>query len=167
MRVGFWIIAAAVVALDQWTKHLVLTHLPFHGAPRPLIPGFLYLSHVHNTGVAFGQFAGAGIILALAALAAAIAIIAYRARLLREGPIHPLLAVALALPLGGAIGNGIDRFRFGYVVDFLDLGWFPVFNIADSGITVGAVLLVIYFMLLSPAPASRREQAAEQPSPNA
>jgi signal peptidase II len=150
VRYGFWIVAAVVVALDQWTKFLVQANLPLGAYPRPLIPGFLYLSHVHNTGVAFGQFSGAGVVLILAAAAAVVAIVLYRSRLLREhGALHPLLWIGLALPLGGAIGNMIDRMRIGRVVDFLDLRWFPVFNVADSGITVGAVLLMIYFLFVN------------------
>lgn len=160
MRYGFWIAAVLIVALDQWTKFLVQASLPLGGAPRPLIPGFLYLTHVHNTGVAFGQFAGAGAVLILAAAVAVVAILVYRARLLREqGSLHPVLWLGLALPLGGAVGNMLDRIRIGRVVDFLDLGWFPVFNIADSGITVGAALLMIYFLLIH---RSERETAEER-----
>jgi signal peptidase II len=160
VRYGFWAVAALVVGLDQWTKSLVLTHVALNSQPQPLIPGFLYLTHVHNTGVAFGQFSNGGIMLVLAAAVAAVAIVSYRARLIREqGPLHPLLWVGLALPLGGAIGNMIDRVRLGQVVDFLDLRWWPVFNVADSGITVGAVLLMIYFLFLNaPVPTPQPAQ---------
>ena len=145
MRLGFWIIAAAVVLLDQWTKHLVIESMPLHHS-FPVIPGALYLTHERNTGVAFGQLRGAGPLLIVAACIAIGAILLYRARLLRSGaPIHPLLAVGLALPLGGAVGNLIDRARFGYVVDFVDLRWWPIFNVADSAITVGAACLVFFF----------------------
>lgn len=154
MRYGFWVVAALVVALDQWTKSLVQAQLPVGAQPQPLIPGFLYLTHVHNTGVAFGQFSNGGVLLILAAAIAVAAIISYRAKLLREqGNLHPLLWIGLALPLGGAIGNMIDRIRLGQVVDFLDLRWWPVFNAADSGITIGALLLMVYFLFLNrPAP---------------
>lgn len=150
MRYGFWIIALLVVVLDQWTKLLVQAFVPLNSYPQPLISGFLYLTHVHNTGVAFGQFSNGGVLLILAALGAAVAIVIYRKKLLREhGALHPLLLLGLSLPLGGAIGNMIDRIRLGRVIDFLDLRWFPVFNVADSAITVGAVLLMTYFLFLN------------------
>jgi signal peptidase II len=148
VRYGFWIIAALVVLLDQWTKHLALTMLPLHGPSVPVIPGVVALTRVHNSGVAFGQLRGAGPLLVMAALVAAVCILVYRARLLRNGGVHPLLAVGLALPLGGALGNMIDRIRLGTVVDFIDLGWWPVFNVADSAITIGAIALLIYFLFI-------------------
>jgi signal peptidase II len=145
VRLGFWIIAAAVVLLDQWTKHLVIASMPLHHS-FPVVPGLLYLSHERNTGVAFGQLREAGPLLIVAACVAVAAILIYRARLLRNGPaLHPMLSLGLALPLGGAVGNLIDRVRFGYVVDFLDLRWWPIFNVADSAITVGAACLVLFF----------------------
>jgi signal peptidase II len=156
VRLSFWMMAAAVVALDQWTKMLVQRALPLNGDPLPLVPRVVYLTHVHNEGMAFGQFRGAGPVLIVAAVAAALAIIFYRAHLLgREGALHPLLNVGLALPLGGAIGNMIDRVRLGRVVDFIDLRWWPVFNVADSAITVGAVVLMCYFLLVNPPDAER------------
>jgi signal peptidase II len=162
LRWSFWIVAAAVVVLDQWTKMLVQRSLPLNGEPLPLIPGVVYLTHVHNTGMAFGRFSGAGPVLIVAAVAAAVAIIVYRAQLLgREGALHPLLNLGLALPLGGAVGNMIDRVRLGHVVDFVDLRWWPVFNVADSGITIGGVLLVYYFLLVSPPESQRSVPNAE------
>ncbi|HTE19221.1 MAG TPA: signal peptidase II, partial [Armatimonadota bacterium] len=142
MRSRFWLLAAVVVLLDQWTKHLVERFLPLDGIPVPLLPGVVWLAHVHNPGMAFGQLRGAGPLLIVAAVAAVVFIVVYRARLLRGGErMHPVLAVGLALPLGGAVGNMLDRIRLGKVVDFIYLGWFPVFNVADSAITVGAVAL--------------------------
>src|SRR4051794_29011622 len=162
LRHRFWIIAAAVVLLDQWTKHLAQTWL---GPPGPvtLIPGALFLRLVHNRGVAFGQFANGGPLLVFAAIAAVAAILAYRRRLLRSGsPIHPLLTLGLALPLGGAVGNMLDRLRWGQVTDFIDLGWFPVFNVADSAITLGAAALFAYYFLAhAPAPEAGGEHATE------
>jgi signal peptidase II len=146
VRIAFWIIAVAVVVLDQWTKFLVQTHLPLNGPSVPLVPGVLVLTHVHNPGVAFGQLRGAGPVLVIAALLAMGAILVYWTRLLRSGTTTPaLLTAGLALPLGGAVGNMIDRVRIGKVVDFFDLGWFPIFNVADSAITIGAAALVLYF----------------------
>jgi signal peptidase II len=166
VRFGFWLIAGAVILVDQVTKFIVEAKLPLNGVPVPVIPGLLSFTHVQNSGVAFGQLSGAGAILIVAALVAAAAIIRYRAKLLEEhGTLHPTLMVGLALPLGGAIGNMVDRIRLGRVVDFLDVVTdFPVFNIADSAITVGAGLLLIYFLFMNqPAPAPRPAEIAEVP----
>ena len=163
MRSRFWLLAAVVVLLDQWTKHLVERFIPLNGGPLPLIPGIATLTHVHNPGMAFGQLRGAGPLLIVAAVAAVVFIVAYRARILRGGErMHPVLGVGLALPLGGAIGNMLDRIRLGKVVDFIDLGWFPVFNVADSAITVGAVALVLYFLFLCPPSETHAEVRTPQ-----
>jgi len=150
VRYAYWLIAALVVVLDQWTKHLVQASLPVH-VPVSVIPGVVALTHTYNRGVAFGQFAGGGpLILIALALTAVLGIVAYRARLLRTGiQIHPLLLLGLALPTGGALGNVIDRIRIGEVVDFIDFGWWPIFNVADSAITLGAVALVVYFTFIN------------------
>jgi signal peptidase II len=151
VRYSFWIIAAAVVVLDQWTKDLVWRAFPEGSSSVALVPDLVYLTHVHNPGVAFGQFAGAGPVLVAAAALAVACILAYRVRLIRTGAApHPLQVLGLALPLGGAIGNMIDRIKIGKVVDFIDLRWFPVFNIADTAITVGALALVFYFLFVNP-----------------
>lgn len=157
-RVHFWTAALGVVALDQLTKFWVERALPLNGDGIPLPLG-VTLRHVHNPGVAFGQLSQAGPLLIVAALLAAAGILAYRVRLSRlGGPVHPLLNIGLALPWGGAVGNLVDRLRLGKVVDFFDLGWFPVFNLADSAITVGAVLLGVFFLFLAP-----RDHAASLP----
>jgi len=157
VRHRFWIAAVLVVLLDQLTKYLVQTQLGLHSSVT-VVPGVLQLTHVHNPGVAFGQLSGGGPLLVLAALAACVGIVIYRSRLLGRGQrLHPMLELGLALPLGGAIGNAIDRIYQGKVVDFIDvgdlvdlpvIGRFPVFNIADSAITVGAVALLIYFLVI-------------------
>lgn len=149
MRYAFWLIGLLVVVLDQWTKHLVQTTLPVHTAV-PVIPGLLWFTHTYNPGVAFGQFPQGGPLLIAAAIGAAVGIIFYRAHLLRLGiRLHPLLILGLALPMGGAVGNVIDRIRVGKVIDFIDLGWWPIFNVADSAITLGALALVCYFTFVN------------------
>lgn len=116
---------------------------------RPLIPGVLNLTYVQNDGVAFGQLRGAGTLHLVIAFIAVAAIVYFFYRAGRDGKGVPLLlTLGLALPLGGAIGNSLDRIRLKVVVDFLQFGgvmeWFPVFNIADSAITIGAALLMIH-----------------------
>lgn len=162
----FWILACGVVILDQWTKHLVLASLPLNGPSTPLIAGVVSLTHVHNDGVAFGQLRGGGPLLVIAAGLAVLSIVYYRVRLLRAGGgMHPLLTVGLALPLGGAVGNMLDRIRIGKVVDFIDLGWWPIFNAADSAITIGAAALVSYFLFIHPSeqPAAREAHLTADP----
>ncbi len=142
----FWMVAALVLGLDRVTKHAVLAWLPFGHPSVDVIPGVLQFTHVRNPGTAFGLLRGTGPMLALLAVVAAVFIIGYWIRLQRHGRAPgPWLAVGLAMPLGGAIGNLLDRLLYGQVIDFIDFGWWPVFNIADIGITCGAAMVGIYF----------------------
>ena len=138
-------LAAAVILLDQVTKWAVLENFGY--GERREITGFLNLVLVYNKGAAFSMFASADgwqtPLLILFAIVAA-GIVSYLIVRNRE---KRVLCLGLALILGGALGNLIDRLRFGHVVDFLDfhaMGWhWPAFNVADSGITVGALLLIL------------------------
>jgi signal peptidase II len=147
-KLRYLFISLAVLVFDQWTKWLVEMHLPHHVA-EPVIPGFFNLTHVKNTGVAFGLFAAQGVgsgswLLTLLGLAALLAVALY----FWFTPSHDrLLLVALALVVGGAVGNLIDRVVAGAVTDFVDLyvgthHW-PAFNVADSAISIGIVLMAI------------------------
>jgi signal peptidase II len=145
MYKGWFALAAAIVAADQLTKWAVLGHF-VHGERRELTP-FLNLVLVYNKGAAFSMLADAGgwqTPLLVAFAFAAATIVGY---LIVKNPQKKLLGLGLALIMGGAIGNVIDRLRYGHVVDFLDfhaMGWhWPAFNVADSAITVGAVLLIL------------------------
>ena len=139
-------LAAAIVAADQLTKWLVLAYFE-NRIPRVALTEFFNLVLVFNKGAAFSLFAQAAgwqtPLLAAFALAAAVIV----SVLIVRNPGRGLLCLGLALILGGALGNLVDRLRFGHVVDFLDfhaLGWhWPAFNVADSGITVGAVILIL------------------------
>jgi signal peptidase II len=148
-RPEYWILpvtAALVLIADQVTKYLVATKLEV-GQPLDLIPWLapiFSVTHVTNTGVAFGLLQGLGNVFAIAHVIAAVAIIAYSSRL---PPERRFLRLALGLALGGAIGNLIDRVRQGYVVDFFDVNFwpftdFPVFNVADASISVGTALMI-------------------------
>lgn len=144
----FYGLAGAVVILDQATKLLVQRAFRL-GESLPVLPGFFNLTYVLNPGAAFGLLAGAAaafrgpFFIAVSVLAIAV-ICYYHARYARG---RPLSTVGLALILGGALGNLIDRLRVGMVIDFLDfyLGAYhwPAFNVADSGITVGVGLLLV------------------------
>jgi len=135
---GILLIGGAVLAADQLTKALVRTYLP-PGASFPA-DWPVRLTHVTNTGAAFGLLTNQSLLLTFVAFFA-IGLIIYYYRKAPDGA-WPLRA-ALGLQLGGAVGNLIDRLRQGYVTDFIDLRFWPVFNLADSAITVGAVLLAV------------------------
>ncbi|MCD6041750.1 MAG: Lipoprotein signal peptidase [Burkholderiales bacterium] len=138
-------LAAALVAVDQLTKWAVLANFAY--GERLQLTGFFNLVLAYNKGAAFSMFAEAAgwqTPLLIGFALAASGIVAY---LILRNPDKRLFSLGLALILGGAVGNLIDRLRFGYVVDFLDfhaMGWhWPAFNVADSGITVGAVILIL------------------------
>ena len=136
-------VAAAVVALDQATKALIVTTLD-RGDTWELIPDFFQIAHIRNPGAAFGLLRGAGSYIALGAVVAVVVITLVIRKVERRYD-----AVALGMVLGGAVGNLLDRvFRGdglldGMVVDFLDFSFFPAFNVADSAITVGAALALL------------------------
>ncbi|HEU5319816.1 MAG TPA: signal peptidase II [Methylomirabilota bacterium] len=153
------VVAAAVVVLDQLTKALALRHLPL-GAPVDVVDGLVSLTLVLNPGLAFGLLGGIppGWRWLVAALSlVALAVLARVAlRVLPGGGWSAPLAVGLVF--GGAVGNLIDRARFGAVVDFVDVHWrgfhWPAFNVADSAISIGVALLAL--RLLRDRPGSRQ-----------
>jgi signal peptidase II len=130
------IIVASVVILDQITKYLALEYLQLN-TPVPLIKNFLNLTLVYNRGAAFGLLQNQ-LLLFILVTCFTVGLIIYN---LKSNNNSLLLKIALSLILGGAVGNLIDRVRFGFVVDFLDLRVWPVFNLADSVITLAAVAL--------------------------
>ena len=129
-----------MLAADQATKWLALKFLS-RVPTVPILPGIFHLTLVHNSGVAFGLFQGHGLWITLGTLA----ILAGLFRTTFRSSGAPWVPLCLALILGGAIGNLADRMRFGGVIDFLDFRVWPVFNLADSCITVGALLLAVSF----------------------
>jgi signal peptidase II len=143
----FLLIAACVVALDQVTKLWVRSNFALYES-RPIL-GCLSLTNVRNTGSAFGLFVNQAFLLALIGVVGVIAILLFYRYFSKSS----LLGIsALSLVFGGAVGNLIDRFRFGYVTDFIDVRlWhsyhWPAFNVADSAITVGSIMLVIFIFL--------------------
>jgi signal peptidase II len=132
-----FIIVSSVIVLDQATKFLALKFLRLN-TPFPLINNFLNLTLVHNRGAAFGIFQHQLFFFIVVSLFA-IGLILYN---LKNKNNSFIIKLSLGLILGGAIGNLIDRLRFGYVIDFLDLRVWPVFNLADSVITLAALVLI-------------------------
>lgn len=151
--IAWLIIAFVVVVADQATKWAIVEWVPLYG--KVPLNAYVNLTHQQNTGAAFSFLAGASgwqrwFFIVLATGVSAV-ITAWIWRIRSTGPL--ILAAGLALVLGGAIGNLIDRIRFGYVTDFIQVwfgDWaFPSFNVADSAISVGAALLVIDALFLS------------------
>jgi signal peptidase II len=150
------LLAALVVLLDRVTKNWIIRHIP-SGHEIPVIPHVFHLSHVLNTGAAFSLFENLKpdtVRLFLIGFSVVAALIVF-AMLWRTGRAITLTSVALALILGGALGNLYDRVRYRHVVDFLAVkivhyNW-PDFNVADSCIVIGALLLLVEIILPQPA----------------
>ena len=136
------LIAGFIIFIDQYSKNIVESTLELYTywAPFPEFENIFRISHISNTGVAFGLFQNGNTIFTILALVVSLGIIIYNARL---GGGHKLLRLALGLQMGGALGNMIDRIRLGYVTDFVDIGPWPVWNIADLSIVTGTILLVL------------------------
>ncbi len=140
-----YVISAVLIAVDQITKYFAITNLALN-VENPVIDGFFYLTNCRNTGAAWSIFSGQVDLLAYVSLCASIlvAVLLFFSK-------YSLLSVSLGLILSGAIGNMIDRFRLGYVNDFLDFvifGYdFPVFNVADICVVVGGMLMILSIIL--------------------
>ncbi len=155
------VISLVWIGFDQASKYWIVHTL----GPEPLMQAIPLLGdwariiYSRNTGVAFGMFQGFPQLFTVTSLLiSAGAIYFYWFHLPKH---YPLIQVSMGLILGGALGNVIDRIRLGYVVDFIQVGWFPVFNFADSAICVGAALLALH-TVLADATQQRQEQAAMQ-----
>ena len=133
------VILLAVLLLDQLSKVLILRKMSF-GQSIPVIPSVFHLTLIGNTGIAFGLFKGNSDFW----VGVGLLILIWIYRLLQKRQIQErLVLIGLGLVSGGAMGNLIDRLRFGYVIDFLDFRVWPVFNIADACISVGTALFFI------------------------
>lgn len=151
-RIAYVVIAVLIFVGDQVTKNIVKDSIP-HGEVITVIPGFFNIIHTENSGIAFSLFAGASsswkmvLLIAISmALLIAVVIVTWKSR-----EMNWTTGVALALILGGASSNLLDRIRFGQVVDFLDVYYrsyhWPTFNLADSAIVVGAGLIILELFL--------------------
>lgn len=151
------LIAGVIIGLDQWTKWLVKTDLPNPGefwSPWPWLTPYARIVHWTNTGAAFGMFQGFGDVFTILAIVVALAILYYFPQVpSSEWP----LRLAMGMQFGGAVGNLIDRLIQGYVTDFISVGNFAVFNVADASISVGVVVLIVGVWI--------REQAQKRASP--
>ncbi len=145
----FWIVVFFITFTDQLTKYIISSSLPlYHTTPTasiPLIPNFLYLIHVHNTGAAWSLFAGYPKLLGLFGLVVLLFFYFFRKSLQLQ---YTPFQIIFGLLCGGTLGNIIDRLRFGYVIDFIDIHlphyrW-PAFNIADCAISTSIVIYLLY-----------------------
>lgn len=152
---SFWLVAILGIIFDQITKYIVVQNFAEIGDTFPLWPNVFHFTYVINTGAAFSFFRGQVEILRWISLVVSLILIIYvwftpRLALLEQ--------LGYGFILAGAIGNGIDRFLFGYVVDFLDFRLinFPVFNLADVAINIGVILLLIYSFTGSSKPTRKQ-----------
>lgn len=141
----YYLIAAVIIALDQWTKQLVVKHME-RGESIPLFADVFHLTSHRNMGAAFGILQNQRWLFIVITLAVVIGIVY---SLIRIGKKQPRVSLALSLVLGGAVGNFIDRASTGQVVDFLDFTLinFPIFNVADMAITIGVAILLLDVLL--------------------
>lgn len=138
----FFLVAGIVIGLDQLSKYLVRANMVLGQS----IPeeGFFRFTYGTNTGGVFGFFSNQTFLITVAAVVSVVVILLYSRHKMAQSM---LVKVSLGLILGGSIGNLIDRIRMGAVTDFIDVGAWPVFNLADSAIDIGIVLLIIYLIL--------------------
>ncbi|HWX08747.1 MAG TPA: signal peptidase II [Gaiellaceae bacterium] len=135
---GLVAIALAAIAADQLTKRIVTSHLALDQGDHVIGP--FWIHHVQNSGIAFGLFSSRT---AAVIVLTGIAVVWMLVFFARSGARHPVLPVALGLVIGGSMSNLLDRVRLGYVTDFLDLRYWPAFNLADSFIVIGVVILLV------------------------
>lgn len=145
----FFFTALLIAVADQLSKIWIRTNLAI-GQPLPEM-GFPRLTHVENTGAAFGLFQGQTFALTIASFIGVAAILLYAVLFYRRFPSldNRLAWVGLSLVLGGTVGNLIDRLRLGYVTDFIDFGFWPVFNLADSAVVVGVIIFAGSLLFLA------------------
>lgn len=160
-------IAVAIVALDQWTKTLVRENIPLGGSwlPESLtwLSPYMRIVHWYNTGAAFGMFKGGGMVFTVLAFIVIALILYYYPQVDKA---DWSLRLAMSMQLGGAAGNLIDRVTIGHVTDFISVGSFPVFNVADASINVGAGTLLLGVWIMERAERKKRQSAEQDNPPN-
>jgi signal peptidase II len=157
-------IAGVIVAVDQWTKYLVRTLIPFGESWSPWLwlEPYARIVHWQNTGAAFGMFQGFGLVFTILAFIVSIGILYYFPQVPRN---ERLMRLAMAMMLGGAVGNLIDRLTIGTVTDFISLGTFAVFNVADACISVGTAILILAVWISERKQKTMLKANEEQPIP--
>jgi len=158
----FFLVATLVVVGDQLSKSWIRSNLAI-GQSLPQ-GGFLFLTHIHNTGAVFGLFRDHSFSLTIVVFVGIVILFVYAFYVCRRFPLlnNALSKTALGSILGGTIGNLIDRLRFGYITDFIGVGIWPPFNVADASITVGVVVFAgsLIYLLFSQRQEVKRGKAA-------
>ena len=160
-RVWLFLVTATIVMVDHFSKLLIESRFALNESwvPFPEQLPFFRITHVSNTGAAFGVFPSGSMIFTVVAIIVSIVIVLYNYRLPAD---HKLLRLALGLQLGGAMGNLIDRLRLGHVTDWMDVGPWPVFNVADASIVAGVVVLALLMLFEQrPEPPAQEEGVKE------
>ena len=148
---GLLAVSCAAVIADQLTKQIVISQLALGDSVH--VTGPLYIHHVTNPGIAFGLFSSWASVVTVVTACAVGWMLVYFAK---AGARHPILPVALGLLIGGSLSNLIDRLRLGHVTDFLDLRFWPAFNLADTFIVVGVATLLAALVAAERHPRIRR-----------
>ena len=144
-RLLFIVVALAVFVLDRVTKSLVVAQIPF-GTEVPVLGRLVGITNVHNSGAAFGVAPAGAAIFLIASVVVAIGLVVYVVRI----PNNAWTDSILGLIMGGTLGNGFDRIAYGTVTDFINFHFWPVFNVADSAISVGVVALIASYVFRRP-----------------
>lgn len=155
-----FLVAAIIVVLDQLTKKIVIENIAYGGvwSPWEWLTPYARIVHWSNTGVAFGMLQGMNPVFIGLAFLVSLGIIYYYPKIEKE---DWLIRLALMMELGGAAGNLVDRIKYGHVIDFISVGNFPVWNVADACITVGVVILLIGVWLQEKRQKTRQAKAAQ------
>ena len=144
-KVVFVLLAAIVFVADRVTKNMVTENVPY-GTETPAIDHLIWITNIHNSGAAFGMAPALSLIFLVASIAVSIGLVIYVATHRND----LLVDAVLGIILGGTVGNGFDRVMYGTVTDFIATHWWPVFNVADSAVSVGVVLLVLGYLIRKP-----------------
>jgi signal peptidase II len=134
-----YLIICFIIIIDQWVKNLITEHFKINESI-PVIEDVFHMTYVQNSGAGFGLLSGHNNLFIIINIIIIISLIIYR--YYHRAPFPDL---PLGLIIGGAVGNIVDRLRWGYVIDFLDFRIWPVFNLADTSIVLGVALFIIYF----------------------
>jgi signal peptidase II len=144
-RIAFISVAVIVFIADRVTKSLVNENVPY-GTEVPAVDHLVWITNIHNSGAAFGLAPALALVFLVASIAVSIGLVAYVATHRN----HVLADLVLGLILGGTVGNGFDRVMYGTVTDFITVHFWPVFNVADSAVSTGVVLLAVGYLARKP-----------------
>ncbi|QOX62535.1 signal peptidase II [Anoxybacterium hadale] len=143
----YFIIIAFILIADQGIKYLIRAAMELNQSI-PLIDGIFHITYIHNYGAAFSILQNKTVFLIAVQVIVISGILVYLVK--KRKTEHPMLLLSLAMIVAGGLGNLIDRAANGYVVDFLDLRFWPIFNIADISVCVGCGLMVLYVLIIEP-----------------